>query len=99
MEEESPSPASIFEILNGHQRTATLKAAIEVELFTAIQEGNHETFSLAKRCQASERGIRILSDGITMLGLLHKNGTRYELTPESEMFLTKSSPAYVGGTV
>lgn len=99
MEEESPSPVSIFEILNGHQRTATLKAAIEVELFTAIQEGNHETFSLAKRCQVSERGIRILSDGITMLGLLHKNGTRYELTPESEMFLTKSSPAYVGGTV
>ena len=61
VEQESLSPESIFEILNGHQRTATLKAAIEVELFTAIQEGNHVVVPLAKRCQASERGIRMLA--------------------------------------
>ena len=99
MEEELPSPVSIFEILNGHQRTATLKAAIEVELFTAIQEGSHELSALAKRCQSSERGIRMLADAVTMLGLLHKNESRYHLTHESEKFLVKSSPAYLGGTV
>jgi len=99
VEQESPSPESIFEMLNGHQRTATLKAAIEVELFTAIQEGCHGTSALAKRCQASERGIRMLADTVTMLGVLHKNATGYHLTPESEKFLVKSSPAYLGGTV
>lgn len=97
MEQESLSPQSIFEILNGHQRTATLKAAIEVELFTAIQEGNHLVVPLAKRCQASERGIRMLADTVTMLGLLRKDATGYHLTPESEKFLVKSSPAYLGG--
>ena len=80
MEQESPSPESIFEMLNGHQRTATLKAAIEVELFTAIQEGCHGTSALAKRCQASERGIRMLADTLTMLGLLQKNAMEYHLT-------------------
>ena len=99
MGQESPSPESIFDLLNGHQRTATLKAAIDVELFTAIQEGNHGTLVLAKRCQASERGIRMLADTLTMLGLLYKNSTGYHLTPESEKFLVKTSPAYLGGTV
>ncbi len=99
MEQESLSPESILEILNGHQRTATLKAAIDVELFTAIQEGCHETAALAKRCQASERGIRMLADTLTLLGLLQKNSMEYRLTPESEKFLVKTAPTYVGGTV
>ena len=99
MEQESPSPESIFDLLNGHQRTATLKAAIDVELFTAIQEGSHGTLALAKRCRASERGIRMLADTLTMLGLLYKNSMGYHLAPESEKFLVKSSQAYLGGTV
>lgn len=99
MSQESPSPESIFDILNGHQRTATLKAAIDVELFTAIHEGCHELSALAKRCQSSERGIRMLADTLTMLGLLHKKTMKYYLTLESEKFLVKSAPTYVGGTV
>ena len=99
MEQASPSPESIFDLLNGHQRTAALKAAIDVELFTAIQEGSHGTEALAKRCQASERGIRMLADTVTLLGLLYKHKTGYHLTPESEKFLVKTSPAYLGGIV
>ncbi len=96
MDQESPSPESIFEYLNGHQRTATIRAAIDLDLFSAIQEGNQEIGSLATRCQASERGIRMLADTVTMLGLLEKKEATYHLTPESETFLVKSSPAYLG---
>ncbi len=33
------TPASIFDMLQAHQRTAALKAAIELDVFRAVGEG------------------------------------------------------------
>ncbi len=54
------SPERIFETLNAYQKTAALKTAIELDVFTAIGQGTNSAAALAKKCQASERGIRIL---------------------------------------
>jgi 2-polyprenyl-3-methyl-5-hydroxy-6-metoxy-1,4-benzoquinol methylase len=43
--------------------------------------------------------VRILADYLTVLGLLRKQDDQYELTPDSEAFLNRRSPAYLGGTV
>jgi len=91
-----PSPEHIFQTLNAHHRTATLKTAIELELFTAIDEGNHSVSDLAKRLEASERGVRILSDHLVITGFLAKENSRYRLTEESALFLSKRSPQYLG---
>ncbi len=94
-----PSPQLFFETAFAIQRTAGIKAAIDVEIFTAIQEGKNSPSALASRCQASERGIRMLADYLVMLGFLSKSGNTYQLTEESELFLVKTSPMYVGGTL
>jgi len=94
-----PSPELIFETLNAYQRTASLKAAIELDLFTAIGEGNVTPATLAKRCQVSERGMRILCDYLTVIGFLTKDGARYGLTADSAMFLDERSRAYLGTVV
>jgi len=94
-----PTPEHIFETLNAHQRTAALKAAVELDLFTAIDEGNHRVPEIAKRLNASERGVRILCDFLTVLGFLAKEGFAYKLTPDSALFLSKRSPAYMGTIV
>src|SRR2546425_396252 len=60
------SPERIFTTLFAYQQTFALKAAVELDLFTAIGEGANEPASMAKRCQTSERGIRILADYITV---------------------------------
>ena len=91
-----PSPQLFFETINSYQRTEALKAAIELEIFTAIGEGNHTAAEIAKRCSASERGTRILCDSLVIIGFLTKDGDRYDLTPDSATFLTKQSPAYIG---
>ncbi len=91
-----PSPELIFDTLNAFQRTAALKAAIELEVFTAIADGAHTATAIAQRCQASERGIRILCDYLTTITFLTKQHGEYALTPESAMFLNKQSPAYMG---
>jgi 2-polyprenyl-3-methyl-5-hydroxy-6-metoxy-1,4-benzoquinol methylase len=93
---KQPSPAFVFEAFNGYQRTQALKTGIELELFTAIGEGNTTVKAIAERCDASERGTRILCDFLTIHGFLTKQGHNYSLTPDSAMFLDKHSPAYLG---
>jgi len=91
-----PDPTTIFEALNSYQRSAALKAAIELEVFTGIGEGKADVESLAQRCQAKERGIRILCDYLTIQGFLSKDDHRYSLTPTSAAFLDRRSPKYLG---
>ena len=92
-----PSPQIFFQNLNAHQRTEALKAAIELGVFTAIAEGNTTPETIAKRCNASERGTRILCDYLTIMEMLTKENGQYGLTLDSSVFLDKRSPAYVGG--
>jgi SAM-dependent methyltransferase len=94
-----PSPALLFDTINSYQRTAALKAAIELEVFTGIGEGKTTAKALAERAKASERGMRILCDYLTVLGLLTKQGNAYGLTTDSAVFLDKRSPAYLGSIV
>ena len=94
---QQPSPQLFFQTINAHQRTEALKAAIELEVFTAIGEGNTTAAEIAKRCQTSEKGMRILCDFLTIMEMLTKEGDRYALTLDSATFLDKRSPAYIGG--
>ncbi|HZG52762.1 MAG TPA: class I SAM-dependent methyltransferase [Pyrinomonadaceae bacterium] len=93
-----PSPERIFQTLTAYQQTAALKAAIELDLFSSIAEGDDTTAKLAARTQAAERGVRILCDYLTVSQFLGKlPDGRYTLTAESAIFLDRRSPAYVGG--
>jgi len=94
---QQPSPQLFFQTINAYQRTEGLKAAIELEVFSAIGEGNRTATEIAKRCSASERGTRILCDFLCIMGFLNKEGNRYSLTQDSAIFLDKRSPAYLGG--
>jgi len=91
-----PSPEHIHSALNAHQQTAALKSAIELDIFTAIDEGNGTAEELARRVKASTRGVRILCDYMTIQGFLRKEHGRYELTPDATLFLSRRSPNYMG---
>jgi ubiquinone/menaquinone biosynthesis C-methylase UbiE len=95
----SPSPELFFETMQSYQRTAALRAAVELGLFTAIGDGAQSVADIAAACKVSPRGTRILCDYLTIRGLLTKTGDAYQLTPDSAMFLTKRSPAYLGGLI
>ena len=94
-----PSPELFFATINSYQRPAALKAALELDVFTAIGEGKQTVPELAAHCRAAERGIRILCDYLVIIGFLTKEGGRYSLTPDSSAFLDRRSPAYLGGTL
>jgi SAM-dependent methyltransferase len=97
--QRQPTPELILETLNAYQRTAALKAAIELDIFTIIGEGATTIIDIASLTRAAERGIRILSDYLVILGLLTKNDGKYGLTPESAAFLDRRSPKYLASSV
>lgn len=90
-----PSPAIIFDILLAYQRTAALRAAVELDLFKAVGEGPADAAALAAKCAASERGTRILCDYLVIMELLTKEDGQYSHTPTSSVFLDPRSPACV----
>lgn len=94
-----PSPELFFQTVNAYQQTAALKAAIELDLFTAIADGAQTAPEIAARAGASERGTRTLCDYLVIIGFLTKEGGRYQLTEDSAIFLNCHSPAYMGGTL
>src|SRR5580704_5451421 len=92
----APNPLLIFDALNAYQKTAALKAGVELDIFTHIAEGAGTAAEIARKSNASERGVRILCDFLTIQGLLTKADFRYGLTQDSAVFLNRHSPGYLG---
>jgi SAM-dependent methyltransferase len=91
---EAPlNPGLVFDMMNAHQRTAALNAAIDLDVFRAVGDGPGDAASIARHCSASERGIRILCDYLTINGILSKQDGCYTHTPSSAAFLDPRSPA------
>lgn len=93
------NPAPIFDCFFAYQKTAAMQASVDIGLFSALAAGHATAADVAKACNASPKGVRVLCDYWTVNGLLTKSGDRYALTPEAATFLDRKSPAYVGGVL
>jgi ubiquinone/menaquinone biosynthesis C-methylase UbiE len=89
------SANAVYDVALAYQKTAALIAAIKVGLFRELSGTRSSAAALAEATRASERGIRILCDYLTVIGFLSKEGSTYELTPASSRFLDPSSPSAV----
>jgi ubiquinone/menaquinone biosynthesis C-methylase UbiE len=101
MQPKAPlTPELFWETITGFQRSAAIKSAVELEIFTKIAEGSKTAEAIAEACGiGAPRGVRILCDSLTVMGFLTKTGGEYHLTDSSAAFLDKNSPMYLGGTV
>jgi len=95
----APSPVLFFDTINAYQKGAALKAAIELDLFSAIGQEPATATELAARMGHPHRGVRMLADYLTILGFLIKEEGRYGLTSDSAAFLDRKSPAFLGESI
>lgn len=93
---EDVSPNLFVDAMLGYQKTAAIKAALALDLFSTIAATDGTPDSIGRQTQASPRGVRVLCDYLTVHGFLQKNGASYRLTPSTATFLTRSSPAWMG---
>lgn len=94
-----PNPSVILDTARAYQKTAALSAGVQLDIFTTIATGAQTPGAIADRTEASERGVRILCDYLTIIGLLEKREGLYSLTEDSAAFLDRRSPEYLGAVV
>jgi hypothetical protein len=85
----------------GFWASKTLLSAVELELFTQLSGRSLTATEIADRLDLHERSRYDFLDALVSLGLLDREGNgpdaRYRNTPDTAMFLDKTSPAYLGG--
>jgi SAM-dependent methyltransferase len=79
----------------GYQNAAVLKAALELDVFTAIGEGATDVPSLAARCNASSRGVAAMCDSLVVIGFLTKSSGHYVMSPDAAAYLDRRSAACI----
>jgi C-methyltransferase len=94
--EESIGPDRIFEMFHGLWVSGILKAAVELDVFTAIAEGSTTVEAIAAKIEASSRGTRILLNALGALDLVWKRKESYGLEPIADTFLVRGKEAYIG---
>jgi SAM-dependent methyltransferase len=80
----------------GHKQSATLRAAVQLDLFTKVSQGAATTSEIAGALGMSALNTERLVVACTALGLLEKEGERYSNAPDVERFLVQGKPTYVG---
>ena len=94
-----PNPTLIWETITAHQRSAALKAGVELGVFDALRNGPVTAAELASGVGVAERAMRILCDFLAVHGLIVKLDGRYSHTPTSAVFLDSQSPASMAPTL
>ena len=93
------SPHKVLDVTWGFAVTHIISTAVELDLFTCIDNGHSTVEALARETGSSNRGLRILLDALAGLRYLEKADGHYRLAPVARVYLSQRSPSYLGGVV
>lgn len=91
------TPDRIMQTGLGFWASKTLLSAIEMGLFTELARGPESLDAITGRLGLHPRASRDFLDALVALGFLERAGDRYANTPETELFLDRKKPSYLGG--
>lgn len=75
----------------------TLLSAVEIGVFSELAHGPETFEALQGRLGLHPRSSRDFLDALVALGFLQRADGRYSNTPETDLFLDRRKPSYVGG--
>lgn len=92
MDKHAWNPAELLQLSGGYWSTCALHAGVKLELFSHAGT----TSELALATASDERGLEMLLNALTALGLMEKQGDRYAATNFAAEYLSRTSPSYLG---
>ncbi|MEM5310182.1 methyltransferase [Paraburkholderia sp. JHI869] len=96
-QQREPTPERLLMLGMGFWASKTLLSAVELEVFTNLAKTPRDAVQLADALGLHPRGAVDFFDALVALAVLEREDGIYRNTPEAELFLDKSKPAYVGG--
>ena len=91
------SPEKILQTGLAFWASKTLLSAIEIGIFTELAHGPQYFDALSGRLGLHPRSARDFLDALVALGFLQRDGEQYANTPETDLFLDRKKPSYIGG--
>lgn len=97
------TPARIMETAMAFFASKTLLSAVSLDVFTTLSGKSLSGPEIQGALKLHDRGVYDFLDALVALGFLNREGlletARYSNAPESEIFLDKSKPSYIGGFI
>lgn len=98
---EQLDPSHIMQTATAFWASKVLLTAVEFDLFTTLADGPQTAAQLRQSLELHVRGTYDFFDALVALKFLERDGDgpegKYKNTPETEAFLNKNSPTYIGG--
>jgi hypothetical protein len=93
-----PTPDAIMQLGGGFWGSKTLLSAVELGLFTELAgAGPLDAEALRERLGLHPRSARDFFDALVALGMLERENGRYRNTADTDFFLDRTKPTYIGG--
>ncbi len=92
----SPDPDLIYGQYAGSYKAQVLRLALQLDVFTPLQNGPATAEAVATNCGCDIFGIGAVLDYLCAARLLEHQGEQYALTPTAEAFLLPKSQSYAG---
>ncbi len=96
LEDNSWDAEKLLKTAGSYWDACTLQAGVNLEIFTKIGDESITAEDLARTLDGEVRGVTLLLNALTAMGLLIKKDNHYANTPEGKSLLVKQSPRYVG---
>src|ERR1700690_4433750 len=74
-----------------------LLSAVEMDVFTELAKHPGDVTTLQGRLGLHPRSARDFLDALVAMGFLRRDDGIYRNSPETDLFLDKHKPSYVGG--
>ena len=91
------TPGRIMQLGLGFWGSKALLSAVELGVFTELAKEPLDAKMLAERLRLHPRSARDFFDALVALGMLYRNRSKYTNTTETDFFLDRAKPSYVGG--
>lgn len=87
----------IMQLGFGFRGAKVLLSAVELDLFSELAMAPLDGETLRQRLGLHPRGWRDFFDTLVALGMIERQDDVYRNTPETDFYLDRSKPSYVGG--
>jgi len=91
------TPEKILQTGLAFWSSKTLLSAVEMGVFTELAHGPEAFNALSGRLGLHPRSARDFLDTLVALGFLQRKGDVYSNSPDTDLFLDRKKPSYVGG--
>ncbi len=91
------TPEKIMRLGMAFWGSKTLLSAVELEVFTILATGPMDAETLRTRLGLHKRSALDFFDALVALDMLDRQDGLYSNTPETDLYLDKAKPSYIGG--